>query len=314
MKFFNNMKLRVSVGLMALVMIFTACEDPDKAPIVTFDSAGHGIYARLLNQDGALLVNLLTETDFNASNYSYTVEFVDDNSSENVAEFFVELTYRPVSGDNIGPIEITRVPASALTASENGFKQTTVEVNATTLASALGLNYSDFSAGDEFRVEGVIVHNNGTEFRGSNSSASVEGAAFQGFFDFTRPLACPSDLTGTFSATTTDIWCPDADASVTVDVTIEALGGGSYVFDDWSFGAYSQCYSATSVANSRGIIFTEICEVVSFTGFTDDFGDTWTFNSSVSGEEWTINWTNTYGEAGNSVITFPGGVPFTLAD
>lgn len=313
MKFFKNMKLRVSVGLMALVMVFTACEDPDKAPIVTFDSAGHGIYARLLNQDGALLVNLLTESEFNASNYSYTVEFVDDNGSANVAEFYVNLTYRPVGGDPVGPIEITRVPASALTDSENGFKQTTIEVNSTTLSSALGLSFADFNAGDEFRIEGVIVNVNGIEHTGANSSASVEGAAFQGYFDFTRPLACPSDLTGTFSATTTNIWC-DAAASATVDVTIEALGGGSYVFDDWSFGAYSQCYSATSVANSRGIIFTDVCEVVSFTGFTDDFGDTWTFDSSISGEEWTINWTNTYGEAGNSVITFPGGVPFTLAD
>lgn len=312
MKFFNNMKLRLSISLMALAMVFTACEDPDKAPIVTFDSAGHGIYARLLNADGALLVNLLSESEFNSSNYSYTVEFVDDNSSENVAEFYVELTYRPVSGDAVGPIEITRVPGSALSASENGFKQTTVEVNSTTLSSALGLSFSDFAAGDEFRIEGVIVHNDGTEYTGSNSSSSVQGAAFQGYFDFTRPLACPSDLTGTYSATTTDVWCNGG--SVTSDVTIEALGGGSYVFNDWSLGAYSQCYGASSVASSRGIIFTDVCETVSFTGFTDDFGDTWTFDSSISGEEWTINWTNTYDESGNSVITFPGGVPFTLAD
>ena len=99
MKLINNMKLRLSFGLIALVMIFTACEDPDKAPIVTFDSAGHGIYPRLLSEDGALLVNLLSESDFNASNYSYTVEFVDDNAGQNVAEVYVEVVYNPVGGD-----------------------------------------------------------------------------------------------------------------------------------------------------------------------------------------------------------------------
>lgn len=310
---FNKMKLRVSMSLIALALIFAACEDPDKAPIVTFDSAAHGIYPRTLSQDGELLVNLLSETDFNSSNYSYTVEFVDDNGSQNVAEVYVELTYSPVSGDAVGPLEVTRIPASSLTTSENGFLQTTIEVNSTTLASTLGLNYTDFSAGDEFQLATVIVHNNGTEFRRTNSSSTVSGEAFQGLNSaFTRPLACPSDLTGTYSATTTDVWCNGG--SVTSDVTIEALGGGSYVFNDWSLGAYSQCYGAASVASSRGIIFTDVCETVSFTGFTDDFGDTWTFDSSISGEEWTINWTNTYSESGNSVITFPGGVPFTLAD
>ncbi len=313
MKFFNNMKLRVSIGLMTLAMVFTACEDPDKAPIVTFDSAGHGIYPRLLSEDGALLVNLLSESEFTSSNYSYTVEFVDDNAGKNVAEVYVELTYNPVSGDAVGPLEVTRVPGSSLTASENGFVQTTFDVSSTTLSGVLGLGFADFNAGDEFQLATVIVHSDGTEYRSTNSSSSVRGVAFAGIrFAFTRPLACPSDLTGTYSATTTDVWCNGG--SVTVDVTIEALGGGSYVFNDWSFGAYSQCYASSSVADSQGIIFTDVCETVSFTGFTDDFGDTWTFDSSISGEEWTITWENTYSESGSSVITFPGGVPFTLAD
>lgn len=310
MKFFNKMKLRVSIGLMALVMVFTACEDADKAPIVTFDSAGHGIYARLLSTDGALLVNLLSETDFSSSNYSFTVEFVDDAKSANVAEFYVELTYVPVSGDAVGPVEVTRIPASALTDAESGFKQTTVEVNATTLAGLVGLSYADFAPGDQFNVEGVIVHNNGTEFRGSNSSSTVTGAAFQGLARFTRPLACPSELDQTVSYVTTDVWCDGSTVTGTVDIV--GQGGGRYIFSDWAFGAYGPCYGGGTAGGD--LHFTDVCEVVSFTGFTDSFGDTWTYDSSISGEEWTINWVNTYGEAANTVITFPGGVPFTLAD
>ncbi|MDW3194813.1 MAG: hypothetical protein R8G66_20740 [Cytophagales bacterium] len=310
MKFFNNMKLRLSIGLMALVMVFTACEDPDKAPIVTFDSAGHGIYPRLISEDGALLVNLLTETDFNSSNYSYTVEFVDDNAGQNVAEVYVEVVYNPVGGSAQAAVEVTRVGASALTASENGFLQTTFDVSSTAITSAIGLGYADFAAGDEFQLSTVIVHVDGTEYRSTNSSSSVRGAAFRGGrFAFTRPLACPSALEGTYSYATTDIWCGGADVTGTVE--LQALGGGRYQFDDWAFGAYGPCYGGGGA--SGDLTFTDVCEVVSFTGFTDSFGDTWTYTSSISGEEWTIAWDNTYGESATSVITFPGGVPFTLA-
>lgn len=309
MNIFKNMKMRLSVSLIAIMVFFTACEDESKAPIVTFDSAAHGAYPRTLGETGALLVNLLSESDFTSSDYSYTVEFVDDNGSNNVAEAYVRLTYVPVSGTSVGPIEVTRVAASGFSASENGFKQTTFEVNATTLASALNLGFADFAPGDQFQLETVVVMNSGQEFDASNSSSTVNGVAFLGTSaSFTRPLACPSSLEGTYSYTTTDIWCDGSSVSGTVD--IEAQGGGSYIFSDWAFGSYGPCYGGGSAGGD--LVFTDVCGVVSFTGFTDSFGDTWTYTSSISGEEWTIAWDNTYGESATSVITFPGGVPFTL--
>lgn len=309
MNFFKNINLKVSVSLMALLLIFTACEDESKAPIVTFDSAGHGAYTKLLSSDGALLVNLLSETEFNSSNYNYTVEFIDDNNSNGISEVYVTLTYDPVSGTNVGPFEISRVQASSLTTGESGFKQATFEVNATTLASALSLGFSDFAPGDNFNLETIIVMTDGREFGPDNSSATVQGAAFQGgAMGFTRPLACPSDLTGTYAYSTTNIWCNGGSTTGTVD--IEALGGGRYQFSDWAFGSYVTCYGGGSAGGD--LTFTDVCAVVSFTGFTDSFGDTWTYTSSIDGNEWTIGWDNTYGESAISVITFPDGVPFTL--
>ncbi|MEZ4994234.1 MAG: hypothetical protein R2824_27675 [Saprospiraceae bacterium] len=89
-------------------------------------------------------------------------------------------------------------------------------------------------------------------------------------------------------------------------VTINALGGGAYSFSDWSFGSYVACYGGTN-SNWGSLQFTDVCETVSFTGFTDAFGDTWTFDQTIEGEEWTITWSNTYGEAGKTVIYKPGG-------
>ena len=150
----------------------------------------------------------------------------------------------------------------------------------------------------------------GRVFSAENSSPAITGAAFQGHFDFTLPANCPSDLTGTYDYTTTDVWCDGSMVTGTVDIV--AQGGGVYNFSDWSFGAYGPCYGST--ANQPGITFDEVCAEVSFTGFTDSFGDTWTFTSSIDGNDWTIGWENTYGESANSVITFPGPVPFTLSE
>ena len=73
------------------------------------------------------------------------------------------------------------------------------------------------------------------------------------------------------------------------------------------------CYEGGN-ATGGDLAFTDVCAVGSFTGFTDSFGDTWTFTSSVDGTEWTIEWVNTYGESATSVLTNPNGWPFTLAD
>jgi hypothetical protein len=185
-----------------------------------------------------------------------------------------------------------------------------IVLTASQVTGAFGLAYADLTAGDKFLMTGIMVMENGNIHTGSTSSATVNGTAFQGHFDFTLPAGCPSDLTGTFDYVTTNAWCDGTGTSGTVDIV--ALGGGVYTFDDFSFGAYSICYSASSIADQPTLNFTEVCTVVSFTGFTDSYGDTWTFTSSITGNDWNISWVNTYAESGDAVITFPGGVPFTL--
>lgn len=126
------------------------------------------------------------------------------------------------------------------------------------------------------------------------------------------PAGCPSDLTGPFDFST-DLsgWCGGT-ATGTVD--IEALGGGSYTFSDWSFDGYQSCYSCCSASGDFTIV--DVCTVVTLNDGTDSYGD-WSFNSSIVGDDWIIDWLN-FGFAGGlengvTTINFPGGVPFTLA-
>ena len=302
-------KYKILSLLVAVVFIISSCADENAKPIVTFDSAGKGAYPRLISESDRF-INLF---DVAGSQYVYTVEFVDKNRGTDVAEYIIEMTYENNHGGvSVGPIEFKRWAAGEFSPNEEGYQQApTITISGSDVFAAAGLTEADVVAGDDFNFEGKVILNDGSTFTQSNSSSTVYGAAFRGHFNFTLPTGCPSDLSGTYAYTSTDIWCDDWDGTpVTGEVTIEALDGrGEYQFSDWSFGAYDVCYD--DIETSK-LVFTEVCKEVSFTGITDGFGETWTYDSSINGEEWTIKWSNTYEELGTVVITFPGGVPFTL--
>jgi len=296
---------------MALVLIvFSSCEDEDRLPLVVLDTVEKGAYPRLVDETDKLL-NLF---DIAGSNYTYNIEFVDEEGGALVSEYVLQLVYEdndPSNGDNSsGPNEFLVLSASDFSAGENGFlKAPTISINGNEVLDAAGVSEADVSAGDNFRFIGRITLTDGRTFSQDNSSATIVGPAFRGHFNFTMPAACPSDLTGEYAFTTTDIWCGAGEQTGTV--TIDAQGGGVYKFSDWAFGAYA-CYGGGSA--SGDLTFTDVCLEVSFTGFTDIFGDTWTYDSTIDGTEWTIKWENTYGEAATSVIVNPDGWPFTLAE
>jgi hypothetical protein len=306
------MKLnKLIIVSLAMVFLLASCADEDLSPIVTFDSAGKGAYPRLL-EEGDKLVNLF---DVSGSQYNYSVEFVDADQGNQVAEYVVDMTYEdndPSNGDkSTGPVEFFKFTSEQFGTSTTGFKSMEgLSVAATEAMAAAGLTEDDLSPGDRFVFNGRVITESGQTFQGSNSSASVVGSSFRGHFDFTLPVGCPSDLSGTFAYSTTAVWC-DGSATVTGEVDLIDLGAGQYAFSDWSFGTYGLCYGS-GAADARTLNFQDVCLKVSYTGFLDSFGDTWTFGNDIDGETWTITWDNTYGESGVTEITWPGGVPFTI--
>ena len=303
-------KYRILLAMIAVLCFTLSCEDEDRLPLVVLTTVEKGAYPRLIDETDKL-INLF---DVSGSSYTYNIDFVDEEGGALVAEYILDLVYNPVSGSDVGPNEFLKLTSADFKPGESGFLQApTITINGPEAISAAGLSADQVNPGDQFNFVGRIVLTDGRVFSQSNSSATVVGSAFRGHFNFTMPAGCPSDLTGTFDYVTTDIWCAAWDGTpVTGQVTIEDLGGGKYEFNDWAFGSYGPCYGGGSAGGDLN--FTEVCSEVSFTGFTDSFSDTWTYVSEINGEEWTIQWSNTYGEAATSVITFPGGVPFTLVE
>lgn len=301
---------KILLIMFAVLLVASSCEDEDRLPLVVLDTVEKGAYPRLIDQTDKL-INLF---NISGSSYTYNIEFVDEQGGGLVENYVLDVSYDDNDSSNgdhsEGPIEYLKYSASDFTQNDNGYMQApTVTINAADVLAAFGLSADDVSAGDNFKFAGRVELSDGRVFSQSNSSATVVGPAFRGHFDFTMPASCPSDLTGTYEYTSSEIWCGIAPVSGTV--TIDAQGGGVYKFSDWAFGSYA-CYGGGTAGGN--LTFTDVCLEVSFTGFTDSFGDTWTFDSNIDGNVWTITWENTYGESATSEIYYPGGAdwPFTL--
>ena len=304
--------MKIKFLAFAVVLFFVSCADESLGPVATFDIAGKGAYVRLVSETERF-VNLF---DVPGSNYVYSVELVDLEQGALIQSYDIDLTYDdndPSNGDNSkGPIRLQSFSASDFEDLASGFKGLSdISIKATDMLSALGLTEADVSAGDVFLIDGFLTLDDGRVFGASNSTAPVNGSAFQGHFSFRLNAGCPSSLDGTYEFTTTDVWCG---GEVSGTVTMSQSSAGVYVFNDWSFGAYSVCYSPTSAAGSTSLNFTDVCAEVSFTGTVDVYGDTWTFTSSIDGNAWNIGWVNTYGESAQSTVFYTGGAdwPVTL--
>ena len=107
--------------------------------------------------------------------------------------------------------------------------------------------------------------------------------------------------------TTKMIAAEDMETSITGNVDIKIMEDGSLDFSDWSFGWYQNFYGCC-VANGDFSMSTCNGEL-EINGSVDEYGDTWTFEHNIDGDELTIVWVNvTYAEeteSGTTVITIP---------
>lgn len=309
-----NIKSLKKFAIVMLTIIVASCADENLKPIVTFDDAGHGAYPKLINEQGERSVDFF---DLDNSQYTYSIEFIDDDNGNGVATYFIELTYVDVNGvDSQGPIEYKTFDAASFGTSANGNKSIdNVLIKATEMIAAVGLVTADISQADKFIINGTLVMTNGDLHTGKNSSSTIHGAAFQGHFDITLAVVCPSDLEGTHTYVGTAGWCgggyvPTSGTTVWVR---EANGVFSVEDKDYSFGAYDGCYGDGSPGSGKAwpegnLRINDLCNQLFWTG-ASQWGEIYFFDDvTVNGAELTLVWHNDYGEGGTSIITREGGV------
>lgn len=224
-------KLNIGLGLAMVLLMLSSCADDALAPIITFDKAIKGSYVRLISESARLLdlANLST------ASYTYTVEFVDEQQGNLVNEY--ELSARfidnsPDNGDNsAGPVVFRSYGQSDLSDNARGYRQLDdISVTLAELASTLGVDTDKLLANDQFRVDGRILTSDGKEFSFDNSSAAINGSAFQGHFRITLKVTCPLDdnlFVGTYALTYDKVDGGWDESLVEGDVTVKTVAGST---------------------------------------------------------------------------------------
>lgn len=297
-----------------LLMLFS-CVDEELGPIITFDKAAKGAYVKLLQESDSRDINLF---DIPGSSYTYSVEFRDAEGGTLVTEYRLDATFKdanPNKGgdDSKGPDVFRTFSSSEFEDTPDGFKGlSNITITANDLISWAGLTADELGPGDQFVIDGTISTTNGSVHNFDNSSAAVNGSAFGGHFRFNLTASCPTELAGTYDVVVQDTWCGDVPLpNAQVTLTLTASG---YDIDDFSLGAYDNCYGEGSTKPGGSLRMVDVCNGITITGASRwDEVYTWS-DLTVDGNNLTITWTNDYGEGGTSTIINPNGWPDLTLD
>ena len=181
----------ISISLMAIFLLLSSCADDELSPIITFDKAGKGAYAKLITET----IRVLDFDNPGSAEYAYTVEFVDEDQGNTVTNYNITVSYvdnDPDNGDNsASAVDLKSFSSGEFTTTQRGFKAMEVTITLNELLSAFGLSIDQLSPKDEFEFVTTVNTSGGGTFGASNSSAAVNGTAFAGHFNYDLEVNCP---------------------------------------------------------------------------------------------------------------------------
>lgn len=209
--------------MMFTTVLLLSCADEDLQPIVTQDNLGFGTYPRLVELvSGEFDLNNLSSTV-----YEYEVEFVSQSKGSNVQSYEIEVL---LNGDNRTLYK--SFGQADFTDNANGFKSIRVAIPLSDLVSLFGIAENDLEPLDRFTFDTRIITEDGKVFTYDNSTAAINGSAFQGHFKFNSTVTCPlpdTDFVGGYTWTSSDpgTFGDPILGSSTQDVTLELISGST---------------------------------------------------------------------------------------
>jgi len=297
-------KINLILFSIVLLLVGTSCEK-DRT-FVEFQDLEYGAYARLLSQDGILF------EDDPSSSITTEVEFYDINEGKDVASYSWAVSYIDKindGADNAGPADLMTITASEFGTSTSGLPNAIFSFSVQQMLDALGITLADIQGGSSFRLDATITMNDGRTFTAANTGNNiVSSAAFQALFSFDADLLCPSSLGGDINYVTTSgvtggggPACPD---EITGTITLTEVGLGDYEVSDASLGVFGSCWGDNP---ATGVNLVDACNIIRLTG-ADQYGDSYTWTiTDISGPTMTVDFENTYGDGGTSVLTRADG-------
>jgi len=260
------------------VMIFSSCSDDD---IITKAEEN------LIDQKGSIvIINNVQGGFFNLSDKENTSVAFDLGTA----------------GEDVNSINVYKSLNGAERLLHANVSPGTVTVTLEEALMDTGFSLDDIEVGDVFSFSFDPITSSGTY----RSGKTLDVAA-----------SCPSDLEGTYfgeaTGTSTDACCPGTTSS-SGEVTLTALGGGSYTISDWSANLYMTWYGPDggnygidqTFVDGGGMNATisELCGEI-FGAFNEPFATPTNLSGSVDPNTGviTFSWITGYDDSADVILT-----------
>ncbi len=185
------MKYNKIIAILALVLIFTSCKDDTLTPVLTFEKATVGAYPRLVN----LISNELDLANLSAAVYEYEVDFVDKEDGNLVEQYKIDVEFfdnNPDNGDSSQASKTFKTfGKSDFSTSSKGNPGMKIKITLDELLKFFDIKAEDIKPNDQFGFYTTVTDDQGRTYGSGNSSSTVRGSAFQGFFDNSVKATCP---------------------------------------------------------------------------------------------------------------------------
>ncbi len=185
------MKYNKIIAILALVLIFTSCKDDELTPVLTFEKATVGAYPRLVN----LISNELDLANLSAAVYEYEVDFVDKEDGNLVEQYKIDVEFfdnNPDNGDSSQASKTFKTfGKSDFSTSSKGNPGMKIKITLDELLKFFDIKAEDIKPNDQFGFYTTVTDDQGRTYGSTNSSSTVRGSAFQGFFDNSVKATCP---------------------------------------------------------------------------------------------------------------------------
>lgn len=313
-------KLINSVSLLLIALALFSCSEGDNTIDTVFNNTVIG--GGTLRTIPPITSPTIALGDPNAK-FEVTVEVQDAKNGTDTEKIDVYASFKDnfvADGNNTkAEVLIKTIAASEFTAGTRELPFAKVIVTAAELKSKLVLTDTQYTGGDQFVIRLSQVMKDGRVFTNTNANANVLGGAyFSSPFRYNANVVCPitENLAGSHTYVTTNMKAgagagvSGASCGGTVTGTViwtATATAGVFSTTDLGFGQFGSSCWGDNPATSAGARITWFCSNLVASG-TDQYGDSYTYKiTAASGNKITIEWRNTYGDAGTTVITRQGG-------
>ena len=188
--------MKILAFSLCLTLFFISCdnnfeliEEPTSPNVIS-----KGAYAKLISESP----RILDLSQPNATNYEFTVEFVDIDMGNTVREFQLDIGFndKSIEDQDLSTGRSLFTTLEEFETLNNGTTGLSFKIRLQDIIDHFGIDNYDLSGDDEFKFYTRVITNDGGVYSSENSSATVRGGSFQSFFEFTLVTQCiiPDDM------------------------------------------------------------------------------------------------------------------------